>query len=120
MTTTSAEPRKCPFCGGDLPDTVRLPIDDPTFDDVGHYIVVGDERRAPSRGVWLIILVLRKTFPHGASTWRLLEALPVMDHAVDRNEATLPFYILRARRVLAGTRYDIHTMRGFGYRLIMR
>ena|SRR6266446_6434304 len=114
------DPRKCPFCGGLLSDEIRLPMDDPIFDDAGHFIVVGDERRSVGRGVWLVLLLLRKTFPRGVSAWRLLEAIPANDHAKERDENAVKVYICWVRRLLRGTRYDIVTMRGFGYRLAVK
>ncbi len=111
--------RRCPFCGGDLPDAIRVPMDDPIFDEPGHFILVGDERRPVGRGVWLVLLALRKSFPHGVSVLRLLEAIPSHDHIKPRDEKTVAVYIRYLRLALLGTRYDIVTMRGFGYRLAL-
>ncbi len=114
--------RKCPFCGGELPDKIRLPIDDPIFDDVAHFIVAVAERRPVPRGTWLVLLELRRAYPRTCSRELLLEAVPANDHvhALDRDPSQVAYRINHLRRLLHGTRYDIATIRGFGYRLVMK
>jgi len=108
--------RKCPFCSGPLPDRVRLPIDDPIFDDDAHLVTVGDERRAVPRMTWLMLLELRRAFPRACSNERLLEST-ARDHIDERTLGNVTVRMYQNRRILKGTRYLIIAMPNYGYRL---
>ena len=105
----------CPHCGGRLDGTRERPLQHETFDDLGHEIVIGEERRGVSRGRWLMLAEMRRRFGRYVPGWVLLEAVPT--NKSDRTDHTVAIYVSHLRRNLRGSPFTIATQWGYGYGL---